>query len=111
MSRREFDNKTRALAFKRAGGNCEKCTARLSVGKFRYDHILPDFLGGEPTLENCQVICAACDEVKTYTQDIPRIAKTKRQHAKHIGASKRSTFPCSRDSKWKKKIDGSVVSR
>lgn len=83
--RREFSRKTKAKAFERAGGNCEVCGSRLSVGKFRYDHILPDVLGGEPTLENCKVQCLACDAPKTAA-DIARIRKADRQRDKHTGA-------------------------
>ncbi len=83
--RRDFPRAIKVAAFKRANGHCEKCTAFLYPGKFRYDHILPDGLGGEPTLENCQVICSACDDEKT-PEDQSRVADTKRIHAKFIGA-------------------------
>lgn len=83
--RREFSRKTKAQAFQRANGNCEVCTARLTPGKFRYDHILPDVLGGEPTLENCKVQCLACDAPKT-ADDIRRIRKADRQRDRHTGA-------------------------
>lgn len=86
MSRREFTRKTKAQAFQRANGNCEVCTARLMHGKFRYDHILPDVLGGEPTLANCKVQCLACDAPKT-ADDIRRIRKADRQRDRHTGAS------------------------
>ena len=90
-TRREFSRAVMVAAFQRADGRCEgirngeRCECRLMVGKYRYDHILPDWLGGEPTLANCQVICMACDGVKT-PQDQSRIAKTKRIRDKHIGA-------------------------
>ena len=90
--RREFPAKVMVAAFKRAAGRCEKCTARLHVGKFAYDHIIPDQLGGEPTLENCQVICTACHSVKTRTKDVPAIAKAKRQERGRLGIKKPSTF-------------------
>lgn len=85
--RREFSRKTKAQAFQRANGNCEVCTARLMPGKFRYDHILPDILGGEPTLANCKVQCLACDAPKT-ADDIGRIRKADRQRDKHTGAAR-----------------------
>lgn len=52
--RRNFSPKVKAQAFLRADGLCEgkNCGARLTVGKFAYDHDLADNLGGEPTLEN-----------------------------------------------------------
>lgn len=87
--RREFSRKTRAQAFERSKGCCEVCGARLVPGKFRYDHILPDVLGGEPTLENCKVQCVACDAPKT-ADDIKRIRKADRQRDKHNGAALKS---------------------
>jgi 5-methylcytosine-specific restriction enzyme A len=85
MARREFSRKVRVAAFKRADGKCEVCGVRLVPGRFRYDHIIPDALGGDPTLENCKVQCDACDAPKTAS-DQTRIAKAKRVEAKHIGA-------------------------
>jgi len=111
MSRQEFPPRVKADAFTRAAGRCEKCTARLFVGKFAYDHVIPDAMGGKPTLENCEVLCNACHGVKTNTKDVPAIAKVKRIRAKHYGIRKRSTFACSRDGKYKAKIGGGVELR
>jgi 5-methylcytosine-specific restriction endonuclease McrA len=84
--RAEFSKKVKVQAFDRAKGRCEKCSAFLMPGKFHYDHRIPDAMGGEPIIENCDVLCTACHGEKTATVDAPRIAKTKRMHAKHIGA-------------------------
>lgn len=114
--RQEFPAKVRLAAYERtkAGdgkARCERCTALLVTGKFRYNHRIPDALGGQPVLENCEVLCLACDAPQTYTIDIPRIAKSKRIRKREAGIKKRSSFACSRQSRWKKKIDGSVVAR
>lgn len=90
--RREFSSKIKVAAFRRADGRCEKCSVRLSVGKFAYDHRIPDAMGGEPTLDNCEVLCTACHSAKTRTVDVPRIAKARRQAAKHIGIKRPSSF-------------------
>ena len=113
MPRQEFPKRVKVDAFERSGGRCEKCTARLVPGKFRYDHVIPDALGGEPTLENCQVICLACDAPKTNGEDIPAIAKANRVRNKHIGAHTptRRPLPGGRNSKFKIKLDGTVVLR
>lgn len=86
MARREFSRKVKAQAWARCGGRCEKCTAKLFPGKYAYDHDLPDQMGGEPTLENCRVLCDACHDEKTFTVDIPTIRKSDRQRDRHIGA-------------------------
>ena len=111
-TRREFPTKVKVAAFDRAKGNCEKCTARLFVGKFAYDHRIPDALGGEPTLENCTVLCLVCHGEKTAGIDQPTIAKVRHVRAKHIGArTSRTPMPGSRNSRWKRKMDGTVEAR
>lgn len=86
MARQEFSRKVKKAAWDRCGGRCEKCTAKLFPGHYAYDHDLPDQMGGEPTLENCRVLCDACHDAKTFTVDIPTIRKSDRQRDKHIGA-------------------------
>ena len=91
MARKEFSRKVRLAAFTRANGCCEKCTRKLIGGELpEYDHILPDALGGKPTLENCQVLCAGCHAIKTGKEDVPRIRKSDRQRAAHVGAKLRN---------------------
>ena len=88
MSRREFSKAVKRDAFMRAKGACEMCGARLTVGKFAYDHAVADGLGGEPTLDNCQVACTPCHKSKTATNDVPRIAKVKRIQDRERGIRK-----------------------
>jgi hypothetical protein len=43
---------------------------------------------------------------------MPLIAKVKRVHQKHIGAKRpKGIIPGSKNSKWKRKMDGTVVRR
>ena len=108
--RREFSKQVRRDAFARANGRCEgwlsngtMCLAKLTVGKFHYDHVIPDAHGGEPTLGNCQVICVACHKDKTTKKDVPAIAKTKRIQDRQIGIKKPRTM-----TRWRK-FDGTIV--
>lgn len=88
--RTEFPQKVRKLAFARccreckvAGvanipgvPQCEHCGNELKSGNVEYEHLVPDGLGGDPTLENCGVWCRVpCSSVKTAKVDIPRMAK------------------------------------
>jgi hypothetical protein len=57
------------------------------------------------------VLCKSCHFTKTRKGDVPAIAKAKRRERNRFSIRKRSSFAASRDSKWKKKIDGSVVLR
>jgi len=92
--RRAFSKAVKRAAFERANSKCEIpwCCANLTVGKFHYDHIIPDGLGGEPTLDNCAVICVACHKSKTTKRDVPAIAKTKRIQDRHHGIRKPRTI-------------------
>jgi 5-methylcytosine-specific restriction endonuclease McrA len=62
---------------KRSGGICEfpGCD---EVGR-EYDHRIPVALDGENTVENIWLSCRSCHRAKTSNEDIPRIAKAKRQ--------------------------------
>lgn len=94
MNRREFTAKVMVAAYERSKGLCDACKVPLRPGHIQYDHVLPCALGGSPTIENCAVLCTACHAVKTARQDVPQIAKMKRQRAKFIGAKP--------PSKWKR---------
>jgi 5-methylcytosine-specific restriction protein A len=89
--RREFSKTVKRDAAARCGGKCEACGKRLRFGDYHYDHDLPDFLGGEPTLENCRVLCIVCHKAKTRKFDTPRIVKSRGQRdmALNIKASSR----------------------
>lgn len=86
MSRREFPKQVKRDALKRAAKCCEACAVPFGV-KFHFDHDIADGLGGEPTLENCKVLCHICHNEKTAKHDIPLIAKTKRISDKFNGIS------------------------
>lgn len=104
--RREFPMKVRAAAMLRCGGNCEECGRKLVTGDIEYDHILADGLGGEPTLENCKVICRGCHKAKTRG-DVARTSKADMQRKKHLGIKKPSSF----QSRFKRRMDGTVIHR
>lgn len=108
----EFNSRTKRDALKRADGRCEnpKCGAFLSLNKYHYDHRIAAKMGGDASLENCQVLCFACHGVKTK-DDVGKIAQAKRRSDRHNGIRKPSRFQGSRDSRWKKKVSGEVVPR
>jgi 5-methylcytosine-specific restriction endonuclease McrA len=108
--RREFSAKVKLLAWERARGCCEQCGIPIAPKKPEFDHDNPCGLTGEPDLSNCRALCRACHRAKT-TQDVAQIARAKRRQRKHVGIRKPSKLPCSRDSKFKRKIGGEVVLR
>lgn len=87
MSRLEFSRKTKAAIILRADGKCEACSATLKAGEGDVDHVLPDALGGLPTVANGRWICKPCHKEKS-ADDIRRIRKADRQRDKATGAIK-----------------------
>lgn len=95
MARTEFARKTKQKALERSGYKCEasgpdfgfepgqRCNCSLSLG-VQFDHILPDQLGGDTSLENCMALCVQCHKFKTRS-DIQRIRKSDRQRDRHTG--------------------------
>ncbi len=108
MSRTEFSAKVRKAAWKRCGGRCEEpgCGIKLQVGKFQFDHRIPDGLGGEPTLENCAVLCSAHHHQKTVEIDRPIMQKADNIKAKHLNLKPKRPW-----SQFRKKMNGEVVRR
>lgn len=91
-NRSEFGKPVKRDALRRAGDQCEgilangkRCCATLTTGKFHFDHIIPDALGGKPTLDNCAVLCEPCHNDKTRKRDVPAIAEAVRRSDRHQG--------------------------
>ena len=103
--RQNFHPKVMIRAWDRADGCCELCKtgSKLIPGNIFYDHIIPDRMGGEPTLQNCQVLCRSHHDAKTFTADIPNIARAKRRQRKHVGIRKPRTI-----TRWRK-FNGDIV--
>lgn len=107
--RNEFTAKTKALAFQRAGGFCEgrfitgeRCGARLTPGRFHYDHVIADGLSHDNSLDNCACLCLPCHSDKT-PGDVKVIAKAKRLERRQMGIKKPRKI-----TRWRK-FNGDIV--
>ena len=89
MTRKNFPKSVMLACIKRASRGdvafCELCGAMAK--RFQVDHIDPDALTGQPTLENAQLACIPCHKEKTAL-DVAAIAKAKRREAVHLGATR-----------------------
>lgn len=113
MSRREFPAAVKRDAYARCGGRCEGCGGEFGPANGpEYDHRVEDALGGEPTLENCQVLGAKCCHRRKSIERAAPVAKALRldRKAANIVAKKRE-LPGSRRSPWKQKIGGGWIRR
>jgi 5-methylcytosine-specific restriction endonuclease McrA len=82
MARKEFPIKAKRQVVLRSLGICERhrwkgepCTKPAKA----FDHIKPDGLGGEPTVENAAHLCQSCHDEKTHSEDNPRMRKADAQ--------------------------------
>ena len=73
-----FPARVEDAADARAAGRCEACHGLLK-GKYEYDHIKPRGLGGDNSLENCQVRCIRCHLQKTQEDDMPAMRAADKQ--------------------------------
>jgi hypothetical protein len=75
--------------------HCEGCGIEINARTvIIYEHDIPAGRGGEPTLENCKVHRKTCADIKTETEDKPRMAKADRTLKKTYGLRKRGqTIP------------------
>jgi hypothetical protein len=75
-------------------------------------HEIPLECGGPDDATNWLVAHRKCHRIHTATVDMPLIAKVKRIHQRHIGAKvTKNPFPGGKQSKFKRKMDGTVVLR
>ena len=87
MSRRlEFTARTLREAWDRSGGICEchrvpmlkrpnGCGQKLGEGNIFYEHIVPDNIRPDNSIDNCAALCKTCWREKTDS-DRPTIAKS-----------------------------------
>ncbi len=120
---RYFSKDVKRAALERAGKRCEaegalyglpdetRCHADLSYG-VEFDHYILWANSRDSTLDNCRAVCPKCHRHKTASHDTPKAAKTVRQRDKHSGISRdRQPMAGSKKSRWKRKMDGTVVER
>jgi hypothetical protein len=59
--REPIPREVRRAVFERDGGKCVECGSNFDL---QYDHLIPVTLGGAPTVENLQLLCAPCNREK-----------------------------------------------
>lgn len=89
--RMNFPGEVREAALKRAEGRCEhvdaegnRCPCRLQKHYYDFAHIVPDRMGGRPTLDNCGVWCRPCHRGE-YAADAAKIAQQRRIEKREAG--------------------------
>ena len=109
--RNNLSAKRKLAIWEREHGKCMICGVKLTTGKFIFEHVRALELGGSDTDDNIRLTCKGCATEKTK-QDHSMAAKAKRRKQVHLGLKKsKSPLPGGKLSKWKKKLDGTVVRR
>jgi 5-methylcytosine-specific restriction protein A len=109
--RRSLSKLARVRIFDRAGGLCHLCGLRIHVGEpWDVEHVNPLWLSSDDSEENMRPAHKACHRAKT-SAEAPLKAKSDRVRAKHLGIKPKSRFPCSKESPFRKKLNGEVVRR
>ena len=112
MVRRRISTRERAKIFLKEGGVCHLCCCPIIGKAWEVSHEIPLAIGGADDETNWRVAHYKCHKKQTAEVDAPRIAKGRRVYHKHIGAKvSRSPMPFGKKSKFKRKMDGTVVER
>ena len=104
--------RVRLRVFDKHNGICALSGRKIRAGdKWQIDHITALVNGGEHRESNLQPVLDVAHKDKT-AQDVALKAKVDRVRKKHLGIQpKRASIAGSKSSKWKRKIDGTVVPR
>lgn len=103
--------RVRLRVFERHNGQCYLTGRKIRPGdKWELEHVHALSLGGEHREMNLAPALKEPHKIKTR-EDVALKAKLHRIAKKHNGIKPKSRFAGSKDSKWKKKLNGEVVER
>ncbi len=109
-TRRRHSPADREAALFEAQGLCHLCGLSIAPGqRWEMSHVgVPHAHGGDDVAP----AHFRCHQIETSTVTAPLVAKTRRQRRVHIGVtSPGATLPCSRRSRWRKKLSGGAEPR
>lgn len=111
--RKSLTRNKRAELFLEHSGICYLCERPINAARgeaWEVEHVEAREISGRDDWANLRPVHIVCHKPKTAA-DKKVIAKSNRVRNRNLGIRKPSSFACSRNSIWKKKIDGSVVRR
>lgn len=112
--RKRLTDQQKAKRFLELDGRCHGCNRKLRPGDdYIWEHENALLNGGTNDLDNFVLTCSACKPGKD-AKDHAQAAKVRRIATKHVTPGrvrKGPPMPGSRDSKWKKRMNGTVERR
>lgn len=104
--------RVRIRVFDTNKGCCHICGRRIAGGEYwQADHVIALCNGGANRESNLKPACRNCCYAKT-AEDVAEKSKVARIRKKHLGVkASKQIMPGSRASKWKRRVDGTVVAR
>ena len=63
--RKTYSKEERKIIYDKSKGRCELCGQRLLLENMTLDHIVPLSMGGEDSMDNLQVLCYDCNQLKS----------------------------------------------
>jgi len=107
----KIPDRVKLRVFLKHDGCCSCCGRKIAPGEaWECDHVVALVNGGENRETNLRPLLAEHHAIKTQA-DLKAKSATYKTRKKHHGVRKKSRFACSRDSPWKKRMDGRVVRR
>jgi 5-methylcytosine-specific restriction endonuclease McrA len=105
--------RVKARIFDRDGKHCKVCTNPISGSRLpAYDHVVALINGGENRETNIQLLCVDCHKPKTAA-DVREKSIVARKRMKFLGIApkKGRPMPGSKESGFRKRMDGTVERR
>ncbi len=104
-------DRVKLRVFQAHGGICHIANRKIMPGEpWDAEHVKAIINGGENRENNLAPALRDKHPIKT-ARDMAEKARTYRKRKSNLGIKKRSSFACSRQSRWKKKVTGEVVLR
>ena len=103
--------RVRLRVFERCAGKCHRCGRKIGpADKWTLEHLIALILGGRNAEDNMGLTCSWCLPVKN-AEDQAGKSKLANIQKRDRGIRKPSSMPGSRNSKFKRRMDGTVVPR
>lgn len=104
--------RVRLRVWEREGGMCHRCQRKIPAGDaWIIEHLVALINSGRNEETNLCLTCSNCKPIKD-AEDVKLKAKVARVKAKHLGIRQSKVeLPFGRNSKFKRKLDGSIVRR